>query len=111
MILELETQAPPMAADKDGVIRIGGTRVTLDTIVTAFHQGNTAEEIVSQFPALSLADVYAVIAYYLNHRQMVDTYLRVQEEAGESLWQEIEGKPDYQSFRQRLLNRQTAQPQ
>jgi uncharacterized protein (DUF433 family) len=57
-----ETQAVPMKADRNGVIRIGGSRVRLDTVIYAFNEGYTAEEIVSQYPVLRLADVYAVIA-------------------------------------------------
>ncbi len=45
-----ETQAVPMKVDQDGVIRIGGTRVRLDTVIFAFNEGYTAEEIASQYP-------------------------------------------------------------
>ena len=45
------TAAPiPLEADLDGVVRISGTRVTLDTVVAAFKDGATAEEIVFQYP-------------------------------------------------------------
>ncbi|MEP0758427.1 DUF433 domain-containing protein [Trichocoleus sp. DQ-A2] len=43
---------------------MGGTRVTLDTVVAAFNSGATAEEIVFQYPSLQLANIYAVISYY-----------------------------------------------
>jgi uncharacterized protein (DUF433 family) len=59
----------------DGGIRVGGTRVTLDTVVAAFDSGATAEEIVQQYPSLTLADVYSVIAYYLRHESKVRAYL------------------------------------
>jgi hypothetical protein len=54
---------------------------------------------------VSLADVYAVIAYYLRHRSEVDEYLgnRVREHA--ELRREIEGRPEYQELRERLLAR------
>jgi uncharacterized protein (DUF433 family) len=71
MTLDIEAQSPPLEANRDHVIRVGGTRVTLETIVHAFDEGHTAEEIVSHYPALRLADVYAVISYYLNHRATV----------------------------------------
>ncbi|MGA1823409.1 MAG: DUF433 domain-containing protein [bacterium] len=48
----------PLKEDKDGVLRIGKTRVTLDVVITSFNKGATPEEIVCQFPALKLADVY-----------------------------------------------------
>jgi len=56
-------------------IRVGGTRVTLDTVVAAFVAGATAEEIVQQYPSVTLADVYSVIGYYLRHQSEVRTYL------------------------------------
>jgi uncharacterized protein (DUF433 family) len=55
---------------------VGKTRVTLDTVVAAFREGATAEEIAQQYPSLTLAATYATIAYYLNHQAEIDTYLR-----------------------------------
>jgi uncharacterized protein (DUF433 family) len=103
MSLIIELQPIPLKADQDGVMRVGETRVTLDTVVRAFDQGHTAEEIVSHYPALKLADVYAVIAYYLNNQAEVEAYLRQQEKATEEIWEQIEAKADYQAFRERLL--------
>lgn len=51
--------------------RVGGTRVTLDTLVAAFEQGATTEEIAQQYPSPGLADVYSVIGYYLRRRDEV----------------------------------------
>jgi uncharacterized protein (DUF433 family) len=56
-----EARPPPLTQDADGVLRIIGTRVRLDTIVTAFDRGATAEEIVDRFPTLDIASVYEVI--------------------------------------------------
>ncbi|MEW5830264.1 MAG: DUF433 domain-containing protein, partial [Chloroflexota bacterium] len=53
MTLEIETQPLPLAVDIDGVVRISGTRVTLDTVIYAFLDGATAEEIAQQYPSLS----------------------------------------------------------
>lgn len=103
MTLTIEAQSPPLAADRNGVIRVGGTRVTLDSLVHAFDEGHTAEEIVSHFPALKLADVYAVISYYLNNRAAVREYVRHQEGAADEIWQRIESSSDYTIFRERLL--------
>jgi hypothetical protein len=58
-----------LVASEDGrVIRVKGTRVTLDTLIGAFKRGATPEEIVQGYTALSLAEVYAVITFYLRHR-------------------------------------------
>jgi uncharacterized protein (DUF433 family) len=51
------------------------TRITLDTVVTAFLEGCTAEEITQQYPSLQLSDIYLVIGYYLRHIEEVNTYL------------------------------------
>lgn len=103
MTLAIEAQSPPLQSDRNGVVRVGGTRVTLDSVVHAFNEGNTAEEIVSHFPALRLADVYAVISYYLDNRDAVREYLQQQEAAAEDVWRDIESSSDYQIFRERLL--------
>ena len=67
----------PLVAAEDGrVIRVGGTRVTLDTVIGAFKRGATPEEIAQDCSAVSLADVYAVIAYYLRHRSEVEATWR-----------------------------------
>jgi len=49
--------------------------VTLDVIVAAFEQGSTPEEIRQDFPTLRLADIYAVLTYYLQHRERIEVYL------------------------------------
>jgi len=98
----------PLTVSEGEVIRIGDTRVRLDTVVYAFNEGYTAEEIVSQYPALDLGDVYAVIAYYLVNRPAVDEYMVKRVEKGQALRTEIEAKPEYQAFRQLLLKRREA---
>jgi uncharacterized protein (DUF433 family) len=108
-MMTLEAQAVPMRIDTDGVIRVGGTRVRLDSVIYAFNEGYTAEEIASQYPALRLADLYATIAYYLNHQDAVDEYLRQRAESAADLRAEIERKPEYQNFRNRLLARRRQQ--
>jgi len=109
MELTLEAQTLPMNIDADGVIRVGATRVRLDTVIYAFNEGYTAEEIVSQYPALLLADVYAAIVYYLNHREEVDDYLRRRAKTAAEIRAEIEQKPEYRNFRERLLARRLQQ--
>ena len=81
LVIVNEPIALEMAAD--GVWRVGGTRVTLDTVVAAFNEGATAEEIAQQYPSLKLADVYSVIGYYLRRRQEVDDYLTERQRASE----------------------------
>ncbi|MGH9941627.1 MAG: DUF433 domain-containing protein [Pyrinomonadaceae bacterium] len=69
------TQSVPLTVWEDGSIRLAGSRVTLDSIVHQFSLGATAEQIADSFPPLALADIYAVIAYYLTHQSEVEEYL------------------------------------
>lgn len=108
-IMDFTTRAAPLSTDNDGVIRVGGTRIRLDTVIFAFNEGYTAEEIVSQFPSLTLADVYATLAYYLDHRTLVDDYIRQGEEEAARLQREIETRPGYKAFREKLLARRQEQ--
>ena len=54
MSLAIKAEPAPLAVAADGIVRVGGTRVTLDTIVAVFKQGATAEEIVHRYPSLRL---------------------------------------------------------
>ena len=77
LVENLVAYPAPLRTDEDGTVRVGGTRVRLDTVITAYQSGCGAEEIVLKFPTLNLADVYAVITYYLWHQEEVDGYLEV----------------------------------
>jgi uncharacterized protein (DUF433 family) len=102
------TVTVPLTIGEDGVIRVGKTRVTLDTVVYAFQDGVTAEEIASQYPSLDLADVYLVIAYYLKHKAEVETYLQKREKAIEEVRQLNESRFNPVGVRERLVSRQQA---
>ena len=65
----------PYVEQRDGAYWIAGTRVSLDSIVYAFQQGQTAESIAQSFPVVSLEKVYGAIAFYLAHREEIDQYL------------------------------------
>lgn len=66
--------------DEHGVKRVGQTRVMLDSVIAAFHQGHSAETIAQQYPALTLEEIYGTITYYLANKAEVDEYLRRQDE-------------------------------
>jgi uncharacterized protein (DUF433 family) len=95
----------PLSTDADGVIRVAGTRVTMDTVVDAFLTGASPEEIAQDFPVLRLDDIYAVITYYLRHRDEVDAYLRERRARGEAIRREIEAHSSQTGLRERLLAR------
>jgi uncharacterized protein (DUF433 family) len=105
MPLVVGAESIPLAIDSEGVARVSGTRVTLDTIVAAFHEGATAEEIVQQYPSVQLADIYAVIGYYLRHRPEVEAYLRERRQHSETVRQENEARFEPHGVRDRLLAR------
>jgi uncharacterized protein (DUF433 family) len=93
------------------VIRARGTRVTLDSLVTAFSAGSTAEEISQRFPSVVLADIYQIIAHYLNHTRQIDGYLAQRKIEAKKFEVEIETRLDPSGLRARLLTRRkTAQP-
>ena len=103
--LQIQPIPLPVALDKDGVARVGGTRVTLDTVVHAFARGATAEEIAQQYPSLSLSDIYATISFYLQNKQTVDQYLKEREKKARAVREENEKRFDQRGIRERLLAR------
>jgi uncharacterized protein (DUF433 family) len=105
MVALSSTAVVPLITDSSGAIRVRGTRVTLDSIVTAFTLGATAEEIVQQFPTIALADAYIVIAYYLQNAADVDAYLRQRQADAALLKQEVESRFDQAGMRARLVAR------
>ena len=97
----------PIRTDENGTIRVANTRVTLDVVLARFQQGRTPEQIQEGFPTLNLADIYAVITYYLNNQDEVNAYLHEQHEEAEQLRREIEAKqPQSQQLRAKLLAHQ-----
>ena len=106
MNLAAVTEKIPIDTDKDGAIRVGNTRVTLETLVSAFNGGSTAEEIVYQFPVLNLADVYAIITYYLRNRDTVEKYLNERMQQAEQIKRRNQENKNMNDIRKRLLARQ-----
>lgn len=95
----------PLQANKHGVVRFRGTRVTLDSVVYAFNGGATPEEIVLRFPTLRLADVYTVAGHYLQHRHDIDAYLKERGDLSDQARQEAERRLPSSELRQMLLAR------
>lgn len=105
-----EAKPPPLTTGSEGVIRVSGTRVSLETVVYAFDSGSTAEEIVQQYPSLSLGNVYAVISYVLDNRESVDEYVARRRAVADALRAEIEARWPPQGLRERLLARGAKAP-
>ena len=107
MGLVIMQEPVPLETTEAGIIRVAGTRVTLETVVAAFEQGATAEEIVQQYPSLPLADAYAVIGYYLRHRPEIETYLAERDRLSRRVRHENEARFDPAGVRARLLARRS----
>ncbi len=105
MKIAIEAQPLPLRVGKDGVIRVGNTRVTLDTVIEAFLEGSSAEEIVQQYPSLSLSDIYSVIGYYLQQTDKVNEYLAVRKKVAQKIKEENEIRFNPYGIRARLLAR------
>src|SRR5215510_8017700 len=67
--------------------RIAAARVSLDSVVYAWLEGQSPETIADNFPVLTLEEVYGAIAFYLANQEMVDEYLRQSEAQTEKLKQ------------------------
>ena len=103
------TAVVPLFTDPHGAIRVRGTRVLLDTIVTAFRAGAAAEEIAQKFPTVALADVYQVIAYYLNLTAEVDAHVSQRQTEAAALQKEVEQSFDPVGVRARLIARRSGE--
>jgi uncharacterized protein (DUF433 family) len=88
--LPLHADLPPLRVDQGGAVRVGNSRISLDLVVEQYENGMTPEDMVRAYDTLALADVYAVIAYYLRHRDEVRAYLKRRNEEAESLRATIE---------------------
>src|SRR5271163_2390383 len=106
MSFAIQTIAPPIREDAVGALRVGDSRVLLELVIRAFQDGATPETIVQRYSTLSLPDVYAVIAYYLRHRDEVDVYLVERERKADDARQRIDNRrPDLSDIRARLQAR------
>jgi uncharacterized protein (DUF433 family) len=83
-------------------IRVTGSRITLDTLVGFFEQGETVEDLARGFPTLSLEQIKAVIDWYLTHQNEADEYLKEGELEAERLRQWIKSQPGYAERREKL---------
>ena len=108
MSLTIRAEPVPLESNADGVVCARGTRVTLDTIVAAFKEGATAEEIAQQYPTVVLPDIYAIIGFYLRQRSEVEAYLEQRMQRSEAVRRENESRFDPDGVRDRLLARRTA---
>ena len=87
---------------QDGVYRVGGTRVSLDSVVYAYRRGASPESIQRSFSSLALEQVHRALAFYLSHKAEIDDYLAKGEEEFDELNEASrEAHPDWYDKLQR----------
>lgn len=99
----------PFDLSTTGTVRVGGTRVTLETVVNTYLEGASAEEIVDRYSTLKLADVYKTIGFYLDHTSEVEEYLTRVRKDGERVQAENELRFSPYGVRNKLLARLESQ--
>ena len=97
--------AAPLKLWDDGSIRVGSSRVTLDSVVHEFTGGATAEQIQDDFPSLSLREIYGAISYYLEHQTQIEDYLHQREQEATRVRAEVEDRPRADALRRRIRER------
>jgi uncharacterized protein (DUF433 family) len=107
MAIIIQPETPPLRQDASGALRVGSSRVLVELVIRAFQDGATPEAIAQRYPTATLADIYAVIAYYLGHRNELDAYLAEREQRAQEVRQRIERhQGDLADLRRRILARQ-----
>jgi uncharacterized protein (DUF433 family) len=80
----------PLHEDSSGTIRVGESRVTLDSVVHAYESGQWPEQIAENYPVLTLAHVFGALSFYHQHRDEVRRYLEQREREADAMQREIE---------------------
>lgn len=103
------TVALPLKTDEHGMIRVSGTRVTLDTLIGFYKQGETPEDLHEGFDTVPLHDIHVVIAYYLANREVIDDYLDKNRQDADRIRAEIEANytPEQKASIERLRKLKT----
>jgi len=70
---------------RNGGYYLAGSRVSLASIIYEYRDGVAPEAIRENFPTLSLEQINAAIAFYLEHQDEADAYLRNLEKKWEEL--------------------------
>ena len=92
----------PLRYDDYGTIRVTGSRVTLDVLISRFELGDTLEEIHEGFPSVSLEQINAIIGWYLDNRAQVDEYIEEGRAEAEKVRQRIESRPESIAFNEKF---------
>ncbi len=86
-----------------GKPRISGHRIKVqDIVIWSEEMGMSPDEILYHYPSITLADVYAALAYYHDHREEIRSQIR----ADEAFVQEMQAETP--SLLQERLKRRNA---
>ena len=99
---------PSVRMDAQGVLRVGGSRVTLDLVVEEYRLGATAEDIASAYDTLDLADIHGAISFYLANQSEVEAYLAKRKGERRAIRTDVERRFPQAGLRKRLLARRTS---
>lgn len=105
MSITLATDPVPLRMDGQGVLHIGDTRVTLETVMQAYFEGASPEEIALRYDSLNLADIHATLAYYLRRKTELDEYLNARQLQSQQTRKLVEERQGLQNIRDRLVTR------
>ena len=84
-----------------GKPRVAGSRIQVKHLAIMHErQGMSPEEIVSEYPHLTLADVYAALAYYHDHREAMNAEI-----AADRAWYEEQRAKNPSRLQERLKTR------
>lgn len=104
----VEPEPVPLTRDAAGRLMVMGTRVPLDTLVSAFERGDSPEAIHESYPAVALGDIYAIFTYCVRHRDEVNRYLAERAEQRAVIRSEVETRFPPEGLRAKLLARRDA---
>jgi len=92
--------------DEHGYARLIGRRVKVYQIaMDKLIRGWNADEIQSNYPHLTLAEIHAALAHYYDHQQEMDALIAQVEREYEEGWQRQQADPKHQAFIAELRRR------
>lgn len=99
------TETPLLTRWPNGAMRLTGSRVALEIIVSRIQEGLTAEEINDRFPSVSVEHISGVMAWYKDNQAATEEYIRAIDAEWEILRKELESDPRNIAFREKLRQR------
>jgi uncharacterized protein (DUF433 family) len=101
----VEPEPVPVTRDAAGRLIVIGTRVPLDTLVSAIDRGDSPEAIHESYPTVALGDLYAILTHCVRRRDEVNLYLAERGEQRAAIRSEVEARFPPEGFRAKLLGR------